>query len=62
MRAAPDYLEAGEIEGALSQLARRLRVAGTADPGWGGWTGVASGSVFGAGGSGVAAAGAGLGI
>ena len=32
VRAAPDYLEAGEIEGALSQLARRLRVAGTADP------------------------------
>ncbi len=32
VRAAPDYLEAGDIEGALSQLARRLRVAGTADP------------------------------
>ena len=32
VRAAPDYLEAGDIEGALSQLARRLRVTGTADP------------------------------
>ena len=33
---------------------------GGSGSGWGGWTGVASGSVFGAGGSGVAAAGAGL--
>ena len=32
VRAAPDYLEAGDIEGALSELARRLRVTGTADP------------------------------
>ena len=32
VRAAPDYLETGDIEPALSGLARRLRSAGTADP------------------------------
>ena len=32
VRAAPDYLETGDIEPALSELARRLRLTGTADP------------------------------
>ncbi len=32
VRSAPDYLDAGDIESALCQLARRLREAGTADP------------------------------
>ncbi len=32
VRSAPDYLDAGEIEGALCELARRLRVTGCADP------------------------------
>ncbi len=32
VRSAPDYLDAGDIEPALSELARRLRLAGTADP------------------------------
>ena len=32
VRAAPDYLEAGDIEGALLELARRVRVTGSADP------------------------------
>ena len=32
VRSAPDYLEAGDIESALLELARRLRVTGTADP------------------------------
>ena len=32
-RAAPDYLETGDIEPALSELARRLRLTGAADPG-----------------------------
>ncbi|MDE6589125.1 MAG: DNA mismatch repair protein MutL, partial [Oscillospiraceae bacterium] len=32
VRAVPDYLETGDIEPALSELARRLRVTGTADP------------------------------
>ena len=32
VRTAPDYLEAGDIEPALLELARRLRVTGTADP------------------------------
>ena len=31
-RAAPDYLETGDIEPALGELARRLRLTGTADP------------------------------
>ena len=31
-RSAPDYLDAGDIEPALLELARRLRVTGTADP------------------------------
>ena len=31
-RSAPDYLDVGDIEPALSELARRLKVAGTADP------------------------------
>ena len=32
VRSAPDYLDAGDIEPALLELARRLRVTGTADP------------------------------
>jgi DNA mismatch repair protein MutL len=32
VRSAPDYLDAGDIEGALCELARRLKAAGTADP------------------------------
>ncbi|MBD5098993.1 MAG: DNA mismatch repair endonuclease MutL [Clostridiales bacterium] len=32
VRSAPDYLDAGDIEPALAELARRLRVTGTADP------------------------------
>ncbi len=32
VRAAPDYLESGDVEPALLELARRLRVTGTADP------------------------------
>ena len=32
VRAAPDYLESGDIENALTELARRLRTTGTADP------------------------------
>ena len=32
VRSAPDYLEAGAIEPALCELARRLKVTGTADP------------------------------
>ena len=32
VRSAPDYLDAGDIEGALCQLARRLRLTGGADP------------------------------
>ncbi len=32
VRSAPDYLDAGEIENALLELARRLRLTGTADP------------------------------
>lgn len=32
VRSAPDYLDAGDIEPALCELARRLRVAGAADP------------------------------
>ena len=32
VRCAPDYLEAGEIEPALLELARRIRVTGSADP------------------------------
>ena len=32
VRSAPDYLDAGDIEGALLELARRLRLPGTADP------------------------------
>ena len=32
VRAAPDYLDTGDIGPALSELARRLRSAGTADP------------------------------
>ena len=32
VRAAPDYLETGDIEPALSELARRLRLTGAADP------------------------------
>ena len=32
VRAAPDYLETGDIGPALSELARRLRLTGTADP------------------------------
>ncbi|MDE6923429.1 MAG: DNA mismatch repair protein MutL, partial [Oscillospiraceae bacterium] len=32
VRSAPDYLDAGDIEGALGELARRLRVTGAADP------------------------------
>ena len=32
VRSAPDYLDAGDIEGALLELARRLRLTGTADP------------------------------
>lgn len=33
VRTAPDYLETGDIEAALTQLAGRLRLTGTADPG-----------------------------
>ena len=33
VRAAPDYLETGDIGPALSELAGRLRLTGTADPG-----------------------------
>ena len=33
VRAAPDYLDTGDIEPALSELAGRLRTAGAADPG-----------------------------
>ncbi len=32
VRSAPDYLDAGDIEPALSELARKLRVAGAANP------------------------------
>ena len=32
VRAAPDYLETGDIEPALAELARRLRLTGAADP------------------------------
>ena len=32
VRSAPDYVDAGEIESALLELARRLRLTGTADP------------------------------
>ena len=32
VRCAPDYLDAGEIEPALLELARRIRVTGSADP------------------------------
>ena len=32
VRSVPDYLDAGDIESALCELARRLRAAGTADP------------------------------
>ncbi len=32
VRSAPDYLDAGDIESALGELARRLKLAGTADP------------------------------
>ena len=32
VRSAPDYLDAGDIEPALSELARRLRLTGAADP------------------------------
>ena len=32
VRSAPDYLDAGEIEPALLELARRIRVTGSADP------------------------------
>ncbi len=32
VRSAPDYLDAGEIEPALLELARRLRLTGAADP------------------------------
>ncbi len=32
VRSAPDYLDAGDIEGALLELARRIRVTGSADP------------------------------
>ena len=32
VRSAPDYLDAGDIEPALCELARRLRVTGAADP------------------------------
>ena len=32
VRSAPDYLDAGDIEGALLELARRLRLTGSADP------------------------------
>ena len=33
VRSAPDYLDAGDIEDALLELAHRLRLTGTADPG-----------------------------
>ncbi len=32
VRCSPDYLDAGDIESALLELARRLRLTGTADP------------------------------
>lgn len=32
VRAVPDYLESGEIEAALLELARRIRMTGSADP------------------------------
>jgi DNA mismatch repair protein MutL len=32
VRSAPDYLDAGDLEGALAELAQRLRHTGTADP------------------------------
>ena len=32
VRAVPDYLETGDVEGALLELARRIRVTGSADP------------------------------
>ncbi len=32
VRAAPDYLDAGEVEGALTELARRIAETGGADP------------------------------
>ena len=32
VRSAPDYLDAGDIEAALTELARRLRLTGAADP------------------------------
>jgi len=32
VRAVPDYLETGEVESALLELARRIRVTGSADP------------------------------
>ena len=32
VRAVPDYLETGEVEAALLELARRIRVTGSADP------------------------------
>ena len=32
VRAAPDYLDTGDIEAALLELARRIRVTGSADP------------------------------
>ena len=32
VRSAPDYLDAGDLESALLELARRLRLTGTADP------------------------------
>ena len=32
VRAVPDYLEMGDVEGALLELARRIRVTGSADP------------------------------
>ena len=32
VRSAPDYLDAGDIEGALCELARRLKLTGSADP------------------------------
>ncbi len=32
VRAVPDYLDTGDVEGALLELARRIRVTGSADP------------------------------
>jgi DNA mismatch repair protein MutL len=32
VRSAPDYVDAGDIEAALLELAQRIRTAGTADP------------------------------